>query len=130
MDLKAKSFISRENNMTKLEKRNILEKVILFQDKIYNLKILLNRLPWDSKEDIFIINKSTLLQILQKFLDENTNIQEIEEWANLLECREDIGYTNSCLKDIIDEFANPIVYGDISLKKINDKINTLRNSSD
>ena len=130
MDLKAKSFISRENNMTKLEKRNILEKVILFQDKIYNLKILLNRLPWDSKEDIFIINKSTLLQILQKFLDENTNIQEIEEWANLLECREDIGYTNSCLKDIIDEFANPIVYGDISLEKINDKINTLRNSSD
>jgi hypothetical protein len=114
--------------MKKMEKYKILEKVILLQDSIENLKEMISMLPWDSQEDIFIITKQILKEILINFIDTNQSFNVIEDWANILECREDIGYSNLVLKDIIDELTNPILYGEISKEKIKNIITILDNS--
>ncbi len=87
---------------------SILDCIINFKYDINKLKKMANILPWDSDSDIYVVNRNLLKSILEKFLIENIDFHEIEEWANLIECREDIGYTEPLLQEIIHELISKI----------------------
>lgn len=114
-----------KNNMEKKLIYDSLLKVVSFDGSINELKVIISTLPWDSDEDIFIINEKILLNVLNKFINDNVVDFIIEEWANLLESREDIGYTNDLLKDIVDELANPVLYGQVNKETLNKYVNII-----
>jgi hypothetical protein len=54
------------------------------------------------------------------YSDGKISSQELEDWANLIESRDDIGFDSKKLQDIIFKLANPILYGKIdNIQKFN-----------
>jgi len=72
----------------------------------------LSRLGWDSSHDLVLLTKNHALSALRRFLDGSLSASEVEEWANAIEGREDIGFegqNEDMLQELIYELANPIL---------------------
>ncbi len=104
--------------------------------EIFNLESDLNQLqdkileyPWDSEMPLLVVSKDDLAKIMQKFISSDTLFLEVENWANLLECREDIQYQPEELKEYIFELANPYLYGEITKERLQEIVNELQAQS-
>ena len=104
----------------------ILKKLINLDESIEVLQRKINSLSWDFEEDLVFLNKNHLKKILNFYILGKINKNQLEKWANLIECREDIGFENENLKDIIFELANPQLYGDINKKRVKDILKRLQ----
>jgi hypothetical protein len=87
------------------KRKNILLSLINYSKKLEEIKKELLGLPWDSDEELVFISCLTLFNVLNKGISE----AELEEWANLIEGREDIGFIDNT-QEIIFEIANPTLY--------------------
>jgi hypothetical protein len=111
--------------MNRDQKIKYLRKIINLDGSINELKNISFQIPWDSIEDLVVIDCDDLKRILEYFIINNCLPSEIEDWANILECREDIGYHPKSLKDIVDELANPILYAPITVELVKEKIKNI-----
>lgn len=63
---------------------------------------------WDSDEPLAELKPSHIRHALHRYLSGELSARDVGEWANAIECREDIGYEPSSLEgDTIFELANP-----------------------
>lgn len=72
----------------------------------------LSRLGWDSSDDLVLLAKDHALSVLRRFLEGCLSASEVEDWANAIEGREDIGFegqNEDMLQELIYELANPIL---------------------
>jgi len=72
----------------------------------------LREFPWDSDRALVVLTGDDLARMLDRYLQGELSNMELEEWANALEGRDDIGYepsTDDNLKRIIFELANPLL---------------------
>jgi len=70
----------------------------------------LSNLGWDSNYDLVIFKKNHALSVLWRLLEGEISPSQVEEWANAIEGREDIGFDNehaNVLQEFIYELANP-----------------------
>lgn len=98
---------------------HILKNLVTLSKPINELSDDLSRLDWDYEGKPFVITSSHIRSILGRFLEGKINEKEIEDWANLLECREDIEYKKENqvqLEEIIYTLANPIIEGNITFE--------------
>ena len=100
------------------DRKEILNKLINFDESIGDLKKYLKKLCWDSDEELIIMRNQHLVHIFDLFSKGKIDINMLEEWANLIEGREDIGFQDETLKEIIFELSNPVLFGDINDMKI------------
>ena len=70
--------------------QNVLRDLVEFNDSINNLEKRVSFLTWDISEDHVFLNKNNILKVLEKFQDGYLTDNEVERWANLIECREGI----------------------------------------
>ena len=77
--------------MSSNDKKQILKNLIKFNKSLKNIKNEISNLNFDSKFELYIITKNDIKQILNRALKENITFKELEEWANLIECRDDLG---------------------------------------
>ena len=96
----------------------ILLNLINFAKDISAIKRDLAKIGFDSESELVTITKNTIANILNRVIDKEISYELLEEWANLIECREDIGYEDEILQEIIFELANPCLYGEIDERKI------------
>ena len=96
----------------------ILLNLINFAKDISAIKRDLAKIGFDSESELVTITKNTIANILNRVVDKEISYELLEEWANLIECREDIGYEDEILQEIIFELANPCLYGEIDERKI------------
>ncbi|WP_017808879.1 hypothetical protein [Leptospira alstonii] len=85
-------------------------KLINFEDSTEKLKNSLKSFAWDYEEPCAELNCEHLRKVIQRYLDGNLTSYDIEEWANLIEGREDITFDlpkKVLLQDIVHELANP-----------------------
>jgi hypothetical protein len=68
--------------------------------------------PWDCDETLYIITSEDIRSVLDQFALNIIDEKVLEDWANAVECREDLGYENDELDEIIFELANPDISGD------------------
>lgn len=98
--------------MTK-NKFSILDKLIAFNGSIPKLKEELIKLSWDGPI-VVTLTKQHLESIVDRFIHNKISEHDLIEWANMIECREDIAFEN-LYKDQIQEFifniANPDLDG-------------------
>lgn len=104
--------------MSSNDKKQILKNLIKFNKSLKNIKNEISNLNFDSKFELYIITKNDIKQILNRALKENIAFKELEEWANLIECRDDLGFEEEILQEIIFDFANPEINGLITKDKI------------
>ena len=101
-----------------MAKIDILLNLINFTKDISAIKSDLAKIGFNSESELVTITKNTIANILNSVIDKEISYDLLEEWANLIECREDIGYEDEILQEIIFELANPCLYGEIDEEKI------------
>ena len=101
-----------------MAKIDILLNLINFAKDISAIKSDLAKIGFNSELELVTITKNTIVNILNRVIDKEISYDLLEEWANLIECREDIGYEDEILQEIIFELANPCLYGEIDEEKI------------
>ena len=104
---------------------NTLTDLVQFNKPLSLLSNELSQFEWDYNSEELTISKSDIIKVLQRCILANISISEIEEWANLIECREDIKYEDNTLQNIIFQLANPLLEGKISqitCKQLLDKL--------
>ena len=102
-------------NTALMAKIDILLNLINFAKDMSAIKSDLAKIGFNSESELVTITKNTIANIL---IDKEISYELLEEWANLIECREDIGYEDGILQEIIFELANPCLYGEIDEEKI------------
>jgi hypothetical protein len=73
----------------------------------------LNKFPWDYDGKGVELTRIHLSRILERYLKDELSENEIEQWANMIECREDICFEKGFerhIDKILHELANPILF--------------------
>ena len=89
----------------------ILLDLIHFKNNIDTLKNMLSQIGFDSETELVSMSRDDIVEILQRSLDKKISFLGLEEWANLIECREDIGFDDEKTQEMIFKLANPYLYG-------------------
>lgn len=73
--------------------------------------------PWDSETKLVIVGRHHLQGALERYLNGSAAPDEIEEWAEALESRDDIGFEEGLEKlgsELLSTLANPELEGPLS----------------
>lgn len=103
--------------MTSLDRLQILNSLIAFEDPDEPYVRHLAAFPWDIAEPLVALQASHIVSILDRFLRGQLSAQQVEHWANLLESREDIEYVSakeSPIAAAIHTLANPVLEGELT----------------
>ena len=106
-------------------KTSILLDLVYFKNNIDTLKNMLSQIGFDSEIELVSMSRDNIVEILQRILDKKISFLEIEEWANLIECREDIGFEDEKTQEMIFKLANPYLYGELDEKQVLSYLNEL-----
>jgi hypothetical protein len=104
----------------------LLEKLVKFTETIPVLTEKLSKLEWDYEGEPFIVSPMDIKSVVQKYVSEDYTADEIESWANLIECREDLELDETT-DSVIYQLANPTLEGEITLVHCNNLIKKLDN---
>lgn len=95
----------------------ILARLVAFSVPLEEIRRSLSQFEWDYQGDAYSFSGQDLQKVLIMYLKGSLNEEQIEEWANLIEMREDIQFTglnSGVVESAIFELANPVLYGDVS----------------
>jgi len=106
-------------------KTSILLELVHFKNNIDTLKNMLSEIGFDSETELVSMSRDDIVKILQRSLDKKISFLELEVWANLIECREDIGFKDEKTQEMIFKLANPYLYGRLDEKQVLSYLNEL-----
>jgi hypothetical protein len=72
----------------------------------------LHPFEWDSDVELATLLRANVIQILRRFVAGALTCDEVEDWANLVESREDIGFEpghDALVRDVVFQLANPLL---------------------
>ena len=106
--------------------------LIEYQEQISRLIEKLKEYEWDCDEELVVLTPAHVVKVLDKFLANEINEIQVQEWANAIERREDIGFQEeylSTLDEMIFWLANPNINFPISVELARRVICNLNNNS-
>ena len=106
---------------------SVLHDLVKFNRDLESIKNDLKKFDWDIEAPIYTISVQDIRHIIDKALQSEISIEELENWANAIECREDIDLESEELREIVFELANPSLFEIVTptlLKKILETLNT------
>ncbi len=102
------------------EQLEVLRAVVTLSHPIAELTQAVSSLPWDCPTPLVSLTSADASAVLQRYLDGTISPSDIEEWANLIEGREDIGFESGqveSLIELVNELANPITMGALTTER-------------
>jgi len=90
-----------------INRQKTLEDLLEFRRTPEEFQKALAGFPWDSEGDLVRLEGQHVVAVLKRYLAGEISSKEVEEWANLIECREDIHYEE--VADAIHTLANPAI---------------------
>ena len=109
----------------------LVSKLISFPSDLENVVKELTSFEWDS-EPLLILEPSHISAVLQRFVAGELSEDKVCEWANAIECRDDIALSmayENILKSAIHWLANPEINGKLSVEQAVSAINDLEASN-
>jgi hypothetical protein len=88
----------------------LLKKILNMEKPLKKLIKELESFGWDTDKELILLKRQHILNILQEYTSGKLEKSEIENWANIIECREDIGREEAfkaLINEVIHELANP-----------------------
>lgn len=113
-----------------MDRFEVLNDLVFFRKPISDLSKKLGQFDWDYDGEPLIIQASHVEAVLEGFISNKYSAEDLEGWANLIECREDIDYQESMseeLEEVIDALANPVLQGEITKQACESYLNQLKN---
>ncbi|MEA5471706.1 hypothetical protein [Spirulina sp. 06S082] len=108
---------SQPSSQEDTTRSQLLESLLACDRDLENILFALNELGWDSEESLAVLNRQHIISILNRYLNKKLSSLAVENWANAVECREDISYEKNfetIIDRIIQELANPRIYRPLS----------------
>ena len=93
-----------------IDQYSLLEDLARLSKPIDELRNLISTLKWDFEGTPFTLRRDHLLDVLQRYMAGELPAQSVEEWANLVEGREDMTFESRAkdfMETIVYELANP-----------------------
>ena len=91
----------------------VLDTLINLRKPLTEISESLIQFPWSS-EELVILDTNQIKWILGQYLSGEISESLVENWANLVECRDDIGFDkkdNNLIKELMHVLANPYLTG-------------------
>lgn len=99
-------------------RKEILIDLVRNNGKLSVLRQELSQYPWDSEKPLYTINSEDISRVLTRYSQNMLDEEMLEDWANAIEGREDLGFGEEKIQEIISEIANPVLFGSISKEKV------------
>lgn len=96
---------------------DVLRDLVAFSKPTSVLVDSLSKFDWDYEAQPLIVTASQIREVLKRFLAGEYSAQELEGWANLIECREDLEFEEKKregIANVIYCLANPVLEGEIT----------------
>ena len=100
-----------------MSKLTLLNQLINYEIPPDEINKNISNYLWDSESELTILTRNQLRNFLKIYVEHRIDENEVENWANLIEGREDIGYEanyEGLLKQFIYRLANPYLVGEIT----------------
>lgn len=107
---------------------DVLRDLIAFSKPVDILSSNLSKFDWDYAGQPLIVAASQVRNVLERFLSGEYTAQELEGWANLIECREDLEFEEQKhdeIENVIYCLANPALQGEVTLDFYRELLSTL-----
>jgi hypothetical protein len=101
-------------------RQQLLQALLIFSKPLNRLAQELAQLEWDYEGKPVLVEPFHIVSILNRFLSKQLNAKQVEEWANMIECREDLDYESlnrKQLEQVIYELANPELEGSLTIER-------------
>lgn len=95
------------------ERSQLLQSLLKLDRPLDQILPSLNQLGWDSDE-LATLHPQHLISILNRYLSGELSPVEVENWANAIECREDLAWESEAISALIHELANPLLTNPLS----------------
>lgn len=106
-----------------MNRSQALEEIITFGRNTNEAYSELLKYSYDSDVEYFVVSKEIMKNALDLYLKGQLSAEDIEDWANFIECREDLDYEQ--VEDYIYYLANPVLVGEINKPKITKMVELL-----
>jgi hypothetical protein len=91
-----------------MDRARLIGELLNYERSVQDVLAGLSTYGWDSDEPLRELKPSHVRHALHRFVLAELSAAQVEEWANAIECRDDIAYEPSSLEgDTIFELANP-----------------------
>jgi hypothetical protein len=94
----------------------LLTQLIQRTRPVSDLLTLLGEFPWDS-DPLVTVSATDIAAVLRDFLLDHLTHEQVEEWADALEVRDDVDVTFSLLQDVLFELANANLNGPLTRER-------------
>lgn len=92
------------------QRQDILKKLLRFEGSLSEIQHQLRQFDWDSEDELAVLRRSDIASILDRNSQGLLSAGDLEDWANTIEGRDDIGYEagyGDLIHEVIFELANP-----------------------
>jgi hypothetical protein len=93
-------------------RKQALEALLGFGGALSEISAVLAEFSWDSSSELVTLKGDKFSAILKRYLAGDLSASDVENWANLVESRDDIDY--SAYSEEIHVLANPVLEGPIT----------------
>lgn len=103
-------------------RKKILKDLVLLQGSIEVLEKELSQYPRDIEKPLLKINVEDFSNVLKRSIINEIDFETLTNWANAIECRDDVEFENEEMQEVIFELANPEIIGEITKERLGDII--------
>lgn len=100
------------------KREEVLSDLISFEGDLSTLQEELAQYSWDTEEAVVTVKREDLSNALRMHLANDINDAELENWANLIEIRDDLDFEDEELQELIFEIANQEINGALTEKRL------------
>ena len=119
-----KSFtLNRSSKMRSRE--DVLADLVNLSSELLGLQRELSKYPWDTENSLLIIKKTDFSKILLRSIEGEITFKDLEDWANMIECRDDLGFETFEIQEFIFELSNPEINGIITKQRLQEILKEL-----
>lgn len=111
-----------------MDRFDVLRNLVAFSKPVDVLSSNLSKCDWDYEGDPLVVAASDMKAVLNRFLVGERTAEELESWANLIECREDLEFEeqqHEAIENVIYCLANPALQGEITPDSCRELLATL-----
>jgi len=103
----------------------VIENLVNFSRPLDELQRQLSGFDWDFEGVPIVLTLDHIVRVLRRYLSDELTTSMVEQWANLVEGREDLSFDNKHEKWItatIYELANPVLTARLGIQRARELI--------
>lgn len=98
--------------MSETERQSLLLQLIHAESPPHELTDRLRSFGWDSEVELVVLTRADAISALRRFVGGELTSEDVEQWADAIEGRDDVGLdpqAESLIQDLLFELANPAI---------------------